>query len=117
MKIPFKHDLKQLARKLRRTGNLSEVLLWQQLKGKKFKGLNFNRQKVISGFIVDFYCPKHKAVIEIDGITHSCKGSYDAEREEYLRGLGLEIIRISAKDVLNNINAVMEFLDTHPIFK
>jgi very-short-patch-repair endonuclease len=116
MKFSFNYDLKRLARKLRSSGNLPEVLLWQQLKNKKFRNLNFDRQKVIGSFIVDFYCPKCKTVIEIDGITHNYKASNDAKRDEYLNGLGLQIIRIQAKDVLNNINAVMEFLSNHPTF-
>ena len=54
--IPYNPRLKQIARMLRKNMTLSEVLLWQQLKGKQLMGLDFDRQKPLNGFIVDFYC-------------------------------------------------------------
>nr|CBX29982.1 Uncharacterized protein HI0925 [uncultured Desulfobacterium sp.] len=70
MKISYNPKLKALSRKLRKQGVLSEVLLWEQLKGKKMKGFQFMRQKPVGNYIVDFYCSKLKLVIEIDGESH-----------------------------------------------
>ena len=57
------------------------------------------------------------AVIEIDGSTHNEKTTYDARRDAFLKGLGLKIIHIDAKDVLSNLNGVMEMLKNHPAFQ
>jgi len=70
MKIRYNSKLKQLARNLRNNSTLSEVLLWNELKARKVKGLRFMRQKPIGHYIVDFYCSKLKLAIEIDGDSH-----------------------------------------------
>ena len=115
-KLPYNPALKEKARELRKAGNLSEVLLWNQLKSKQFKGLNFDRQRVIGNYIVDFYCKRLGIVLEIDGISHTLKESYDVKREEYLLSYGLKIIRLNATDVLQNINGVMMWLGEHEYF-
>jgi len=72
------------ARKLRQSGNLSEVLLWGELKQNKL-GYRFLRQRPISEYIVDFYCPSLNLAIEIDGsASHDCKVEKDKERQERL---------------------------------
>ena len=62
--LSYRSDLKIIARRLRKNSTLSEVLLWNQLKGKKILGYQFNRQKPIGDYIVDFYCKKLGLVIE-----------------------------------------------------
>jgi very-short-patch-repair endonuclease len=114
--LPFNPKLKKKARELRKAGNLPEVILWYYLKGKKFKGLDFDRQKVIGNYIVDFYCSNCNAVIEIDGTSHNYKGAYDAERDDYLKSLELEVIHITAKDILRNRTGVFMMLNDHPVF-
>jgi len=109
-KLPYNPELKKKARDLRRSGNLSEVLLWNQIKNKKFLGLDFDRQKIIGNYIVDFYCKDIGVIIEIDGISHDRKVGYDSERDEYLRSLGLKVIHILDSDIKSNISGVMEFL-------
>ena len=93
---------------------LSEVLLWQQIHKKAFKGYDFDRQKIIGDYIVDFYCLDCDVVIEIDGNSHNEKVAYDACREAYLKELGLTIIHVDAKHILSNLNGVMEMLNNHP---
>ncbi len=90
--LPYNPKLKERAKALRKAGVLSEVLFWQQVHKKKFKGFDFDRQKIIGNYIVDFYCPNQNVVIEIDGSSHDNKQEYDAERDAYLKGLGLTII-------------------------
>lgn len=112
--LPFNPKLKERARELRQAGNLSEVLFWNQVKNKQFKGYDFDRQKIIGNYIVDFYSSNCQVVIEIDGNSHNDKLEYDAERDAYLESLGLTVIHIPVADVLLRIGNVMEMLYDHP---
>jgi len=107
MKLPHNPELKSKAVQIRKAGYLHEAKLWDKLKNKRFLGLDFDRQKIIGNFIVDFYCKARKTVIEIDGISHDFKGEYDSVRNEFLSGLGLRVIHIQAKDVLQNVDEVV----------
>jgi very-short-patch-repair endonuclease len=115
--LPFNPSLKKRARELRKAGYLCEVVFWKQVKNKKFKEYDFDRQKVIGNYIVDFFCTNCNVVIEIDGKSHDFKKEYDAKRDAYLSSLGLVVIRISAKDVLQNLKQVMHYLYQHPALK
>ncbi|MCL2540234.1 MAG: DUF559 domain-containing protein [Firmicutes bacterium] len=109
--LPYNPALRKRAAELRKAGNLSEALLWLQLKNKQFKGLNFDRQLIIGNYIVDFYCPKLKLIVELDGATHDYKEEHDKKREAYLKSLGLRIIHILDVDVKQNLDGVMRFLE------
>lgn len=112
--LPYNPALKDRARSLRKAGMLHEVLLWLELKNKKLNGLDFDRQKIIGNYIVDFCCAEKAVVIEVDGSSHDNKQSEDAERDRYLEGLGLTVIRLLAKDVLQNLDGVIVYLKNHP---
>ena len=114
--LPFNPALKERAKALRKAGNLSEVLLWNQLKRGQFKGLDFDRQKIIGNYIVDFYCAEKQAVLEVDGSSHDDKAEYDAQRDAFLMGLGLCVIHILDVDVKQNLAGVMDFLSRYPAF-
>ena len=114
--LPFNPALKERAKALRKAGNLSEVLLWNQLKRRQFKGLDFDRQKIIGNYIVDFYCAEKQAVLEVDGSSHDDKAEYDAQRDAFLVGLGLCVIHILDVDVKQNLAGVMDFLSRYPAF-
>ena len=114
MSLPYNPALRNRARQLRKAGMLHEVLLWQQLKKKQFYGLDFDRQKIIGNYIVDFYCASASLVIEIDGSSHNDKVEYDQQRDAYLESLGLHVVHIRAVDVLQNMDGVMQFLTTPP---
>ena len=87
-----------------------------QLKSKQFFGLDFDRQKIIGNYIVDFYCAEKAVVIEVDGSSHDNKTEYDAERDAFLKGLGLQVIHIMDKDVKQGLSDVMDFLRMHSAF-
>ena len=108
--LPRNKNLREFARANRKAGNLAEVLLWQQLKGKQFCGLDFDRQRIIGNFIVDFYCPIMKTVIEVDGNSHDNKGEYDAERDAFLRAMDLKVLHVLDADVKGDIDAVLAYL-------
>ncbi|WP_208599091.1 endonuclease domain-containing protein [Desulfonatronum thioautotrophicum] len=112
MALPCNPALRDRARQLRKAGMLHEVLLWQRLKGKQFHGLDFDRQKVIGNYIVDFYCASAALVIEIDGSSHDDKAEYDQQRDMFLESLGLRVVHIRAVDVLRNMEGVLRFLTT-----
>ncbi len=115
--LPYNPRLKERARELRKAGNLSEVLFWNQVKNKQFKGYDFDRQKIIGNYIVDFYCSNCNVVIEIDGSSHDNKQEYDAKRDAYLQSLGLEVIHIPVEDILKNMDVTMQWLYDHPALK
>jgi len=112
--LPYNPLLRERARELRRAGNLSEVLLWQKLNRGQFRGYDFDRQKIIGNFIVDFFCLDCNVIIEVDGSSHNNKVEYDHEREAFLVSLGLIVIHIPADDVLYRLTKVMERLHAHP---
>lgn len=115
--LPYNPNLKEKARELRKAGNLPEVLFWNRVKNKQLKGFDFDRQKIIGNYIVDFYCTNCNVVIEIDGSSHDGKAEYDAERDRYLESLGLTVIHIPVEDVMKNLDRVMEMLFNHPALK
>ena len=115
--LPFNRDLKDYAKKLRKAGYLHEVIFWKHVKGKQFLGLDFDRQKIIGNYIVDFFSPDCGVVIEIDGLSHTVKEEKDKIRDAFLHSLGLYVIRISACDVLNNIEGVMQWLKEQKVFE
>ncbi|MDD2941365.1 MAG: endonuclease domain-containing protein [bacterium] len=112
--LPFNPALRDKAKALRKAGMLHETFLWLELKGKKLHGLDFDRQKIIGNYIVDFYCAEKTTVIEVDGSSHDGKQLEDANRDAYLNGLGLTVVRLLAIDVLQNIEGVVAFLRDHP---
>ncbi|APC97839.1 endonuclease domain-containing protein [Francisella frigiditurris] len=109
-KLPYNPRLKKRAKELRQAGNLSEVLLWNKLKNKQLLDLDFDRQKIIGNYIVDFYCPSLNVVIEIDGSSHNDKFEYDEQRQAYLEGLGLYVLRVLDEDVKFNIAGALFYL-------
>ena len=108
--LPFNPALKERAKALRKAGNLSEALLWHQLKRGQFNQLDFDRQKIIGNYIVDFYCAEKQAVLEVDGSSHNDKAERDAQRDVFLTGLGLRVIHILDVDVKQNLAGVLDFL-------
>ena len=105
--IPYKPKLKEVARKLRKSGTLSEVLLWTYLKKKKMRGYDFDRQKPIDNYIVDFFCNELMLAIEIDGCSHNEKSEEDRIRQAKLESLGVRFLRFYDADVKKNIQGVL----------
>jgi len=110
MPLPYNKKLKSLARSLRNNMTDAERVLWEKVRRKQLKGYQFYRQKIIGDFIVDYYCPAAKVVIEIDGGQHFTKeGRFkDKARDKYLEGLGLKVLRFSDREVFKNTEGVLE---------
>lgn len=113
--LPYNPQLKLRAKELRQAENLSEVLFWMQVTKSRFHKIDFDRQRVIGNFIVDFYIKQLGLVIEIDGSSHDTKIEYDKSREAFLISLGLKIYRINVIDVMRNIPMVMTSLEDYII--
>jgi very-short-patch-repair endonuclease len=109
MKIYYNPILKHRSQNLRKNSTLSEILLWQHLKGRKMKGYQFMRQKPINNYIVDFYCSKLQLIIEVDGETHLYDGAQEKDeiRQNKLESLGLQFLRFDDLLVKQNIEAVV----------
>ena len=107
---PYNKNLKQASRDLWNNMTDAEQLLWQRLRRKQILGLQFYRQKPILNFIVDFYCPAANLVIECDGSQHFAVEGLEADRvrDQALAQLGLKVLRFDNRQVLTEIDAVVE---------
>ena len=115
LELPYQPRLKERAKSLRQAENLPEVLFWMQINKRKFHKLDFDRQRIIGNYIVDFYIKTLGLVIEIDGDSHDEKVDYDKVREDYLVSLGLRIYRITVDDVMRHMNFVLMGLEDYII--
>ena len=88
----------------------AERLLWSKIRRKQLKGIQFYRQKIIGNYIADFYCPELRLVIEVDGGQHyGAEGlENDRMRDAYMTKVGITTARFSDRDVLKNLEAVVE---------
>lgn len=108
--LPYNSQLVPLARKLRNNSTLSEVLLWQQLKNKQLLGYDFDRQKPIDNYIVDFYCGELMLAIEIDGSSHEHKYEKDISRQYQIERYGITVIRFEDIQVKRDMDGVLKEL-------
>jgi very-short-patch-repair endonuclease len=115
LELPYNPKLKQRARELRQAGNLSEVLFWMKVTKGGFHNIDFDRQRIIGNYIVDFYVKKLGLVVEIDGISHVGKEDYDREREDFLISLGLRVYRIRVENIMQRMPEVMVALEDYII--
>ncbi len=108
MTIPKDNSQLENARRLRREMTPHERKLWY-LFLRKYP-VKIYKQRIIGRFIVDFYCASARLVIEVDGSQHyEPQGlAYDSERSEFLKGLGLEILRFSNREVDRDFQGVCE---------
>ena len=104
-------DMRRRAQELRKNMTLEERILWYQYL--KDYPVQWNRQKVIGPYIVDFYCKTRKLVIELDGSQHYEEAAiaYDRERTAYLNSLGLTVLRFSNTDIKTNLSGVCTVID------
>ncbi|UMQ42980.1 endonuclease domain-containing protein [Chryseobacterium sp. Y16C] len=109
--LPYNPKLKPLLNGKRKAGILSEVLFWKQVRARSFHRIDFDRQRIIGNYIVDFYAKTLGLVIEIDGWSHDVKEPYDMDRQKYLESLGLYVFRITDFDIKNNLSVVMKELE------
>lgn len=107
--IPYNPKLKELAKKLRQTMTFSEVKVWNEIKNGQLMGYDFDRQRPIGNYIVDFYCKDLLLALEIDGITHHDERVMfkDKIRQAELEMSGVTFIRFDAMLCVNKVEAVV----------
>jgi very-short-patch-repair endonuclease len=110
MVLYYNLKLKKYSRELRKDMTDAERLLWSNLRRKQLKGFQFYRQRIIGSYIVDFYCPKAKLIIEVDGGQHyTSEGEgKDKIRDKYMNRLGFAILRVTDRDIFENLDGVIE---------
>ena len=111
--LPYNRNLKPYSRQLRKNMTDAERLLWAKIRMKQLKGYQFYRQKPIGDYIVDFFCPRAKLIVEVDGSQHFSDETteYDRIRDEYLSSLGLRVLRFTNTEVLTHIEGVVESIE------
>lgn len=105
---------KFLRRKLRNAQTKEEKMVWNLIRNKKINDCKFYRQYSVGKYILDFYCPKKRLCIEIDGGQHNDEKLiiYDKIRSEFLESQDIKVIRFWNNDVRNNIAGVYEVILT-----
>ena len=115
--LPKNKELLNRSRSLRKGYVLSEVIFWKQVRNKEFHQIDFDRQKIIGNYIVDFYIKSLGVVLEIDGSSHNDKEEYDEKRQQFLESLDLVVYRISDNRIKNDLGNVMKELEDFIIEK
>jgi very-short-patch-repair endonuclease len=100
-------DIIAAARRLRLNLTPAEQKLWQVLNKRQLNGMKFRCQHPVGPFIVDFYCPEHRLVIELDGSIHDQQTEQDAARTAQLNQFGYRVIRFRNETVLTNLDQVL----------
>ena len=97
-------------RLLRKNMPQAEIILWSNLRNKILRGYKFRRQYSVKNFVLDFYCPKLKLAIEVDGGSHFIEGAdvRDKERQTIIETFGISFLRFTNKEIQENINGVLE---------
>src|SRR4030042_6949610 len=105
-------SLKHRRMELRRNQTDAEKLFWMRLRNRQFYGIKFFRQYSTGPYILDFYCPKLKLAIELDGgqHTHEDNREYDAERSAYLKSQGIDVMRFWNHEVLQDTDSVLAMI-------
>jgi very-short-patch-repair endonuclease len=104
---------KRHARRQRRQMSLPEVLLWRELR-KKPSGLQYRRQHPAGPYVLDFFCATTNVAIEVDGEAHS-RGDHplkEERRDDWLKEQGIRVMRIAAQDVLQNLDGVLQLIES-----
>ena len=114
------HEIRDVARRLRRRMSLPEVLLWKVLRGSG-TGLHFRKQHPLGPYVVDFYCDEAKLAVEVDGYSHGTddQPERDARRDAWLAEKGVRTLRISAREVLRSPDdagrTILTFVEDNPL--
>ena len=109
--IPYEPYLKEIAKRLRQNSTLAEVLLWNELKNRQLLDLDFDRQKPLARYVVDFYCKDLSLAIEVDGDSHDYNYAEDLTRQKELEELGVKFLRFDDLEVKRDIPNVLRAIE------
>ncbi|CUX24932.1 MULTISPECIES: endonuclease domain-containing protein [Rhizobium/Agrobacterium group] len=105
-KVELKH--REYARQMRKAMTDAELKLWNAVRAHRLEGMAFRRQLPVAGYIVDFACPSHKIIVELDGLQHAedAAASYDHQRTQTFGELGWTVLCFWNDDILKDIDNV-----------
>ncbi len=105
---------KSRARKLRESQTSAEAKLWQALRNRQLARWKFRRQHPVDRYVVDFVTLDGKLIVEVDGVTHSSptETKRDKARTAVLEACGFLVLRVSNTDVYENLEGVLELIQT-----
>ncbi|MEO8399633.1 MAG: endonuclease domain-containing protein [Ignavibacteriaceae bacterium] len=108
-----KTEEKEKRRQLRKVQTFCEKIMWLHLKNRQLLGIKFRRQYSIDQFVIDFYAPKIKFAIELDGNIHELQEQkdYDIQRQKYLENYGITFIRIKNEELIGNANKAFKKIE------
>lgn len=106
-------ELRKTATEFRKEMTEAEAIFWNRVRNRNLCGKKFRREHPLFKFIVDFYCPEKKLVVEIDGKIHDFQKEYDERRTYELEKFGIKVLRFANEDILNNIENVLEEVKKH----
>ncbi|MFP6712735.1 MAG: endonuclease domain-containing protein [Rhodospirillales bacterium] len=95
------------ARSLRKNQTDAEKRLWSRLRRKQVSGYRFRRQVPIGPYIVDFFCPELKLIIEVDGGHHATTQAHDQRRTRWLESNGYPVLRFLNNEIFENLDGVV----------
>lgn len=104
---PLRRRMIDAARELRKRPTRGEAILWAALRRHQLDGIKFRRQQPLGPFVVDFYAPAHRLVVEVDGPIHVLQTEGDKQRQDLLESLGIHVLRVSTDDVEKALPAVL----------
>jgi len=106
--MPADREQIRRARKLRRSMTPAEVILWRELRGRRFAGYKFRRQRPAGPFITDFYCHACRLIVGLDGETHIGREQADQTRQSKLERRGYNVIRFWNPAIYDDLECVLE---------
>jgi len=104
----LREKMTEVARQFRKEPTESEGILWEALRQRKLEGRKFRRQQPIGSFVVDFFCPEERLIVEVDGPVHESQKHLDRQRQSLLESLGLRFVRLSSQQVERDLPAGLE---------
>ena len=106
-------ELVERRSELRSRSTPAEISLWRLLQSSGLKGRKFRRQHGIGPYVVDFYCPAERLVIELDGAAHDsdAAASRDQERERFLKNSGVTVLRLENRSIFENPEGVLQLIE------
>jgi len=111
--IPYNPKLKEFARQLRNNSTTTEIYLWLKLKRKQMYGYDFQRQKPIDNYILDFFCHELMLGIEIDGYSHELLEVFnkDTKKTQKMNDIGISILRFSDYQIIKDMENVLRCIE------
>ena len=114
-KIHNKPNLLDYRKNLRNHSTAAEATLWKAIRNKQVDNLKFRRQHSIDNYIVDFYCPEIRLIIELDGASHDnyLAEEKDEKRDQYFLSINCTIIRFENKEVYEILDDIIRAIRKH----